>query len=340
MRPVADVLSRPRLGVMWCLLTGVIPKVCSSRLGSLTAGYGILTGMASLSVQRRNGTGTNQYQAKAAARPPAPSARLLNQASSAVRANPRAAAPAERHLCATGRHKYHLTEGAAASCAGGPAQYAALSNWQHIIPAPRRAAHGGPGPAVHGRQPQRPAAHGGPGPAVHGRQAADNPSSPPDILRALSRDPDVSVRCRVAGNPSSPPDILRALSRDPDVSVRCRVAGNPSSPPDILRELSQDPDADVRRYAARNESSQPGTLGRLSRDPDFFVRLGVAANISSPQKVLQRLLRDKYLDVQLAAAANPSLPRATLAMYQLTKVSDKERSQPQYQVVHGGGHGR
>ena len=314
MRPVADVLSRPRLGVMWCLLTGVIPKVCSSRLGSLTAGYGILTGMASLSVQRRNGTGTNQYQAKAAARPPAPSARLLNQASSAVRANPRAAAPAERHLCATGRHKYHLTEGAAASCAGGPAQYAALSNWQHIIPAPRRAAHGGPGPAVHGRQPQRPAAHGGPGPAVHGRQAADNPSSPPDILRALSR--------------------------DPDVSVRCRVAGNPSSPPDILRELSQDPDADVRRYAARNESSQPGTLGRLSRDPDFFVRLGVAANISSPQKVLQRLLRDKYLDVQLAAAANPSLPRATLAMYQLTKVSDKERSQPQYQVVHGGGHGR
>jgi len=273
--------------------------------------YGIPIGVTSQSGQRRNSAGANQYQTKTAVRPLAPNARLLSQISSAAGVNLQTPVSlAVRYSCATGRHKYHLTEKAAVDCAGGSAQYTALSNWDHIAPANNPAAHGGPGPATHGA---RRVAHGGPGPAVHGAQ-------------------DVYRRQQTSGDFGSLSNIVRRLSP----SMRRQTAGDPSSSPDLLRRLSQDLDPNVRRQVAGNENSPPGTLDRLSRDPVKDVRLGVAWNVSSPPRALRRLLQDQAEDVTLAAAENPNLPRAVLAMWQLTKTTDREKPKPQYQAGHGG----
>jgi len=64
----------------------------------------------------------------------------------------------------------------------------------------------------------------------------------------------------VAGNAATPPDVLRALSTDPETDVRYRVAGNAATPPDVLRALSTDPNPYVRRWVADNAATPPNVL--------------------------------------------------------------------------------
>ncbi len=54
---------------------------------------------------------------------------------------------------------------------------------------------------------------------------ADNPHTPPDILAALARRDEVSIRIAVGTNPLTSIETLHALSKDPDPRVREYVNG-------------------------------------------------------------------------------------------------------------------
>jgi 3-methyladenine DNA glycosylase AlkC len=124
----------------------------------------------------------------------------------------------------------------------------------------------------------------------------------PEIIIALARDKDISVRRHVAQNPSTPPEILIVLSRDEDIYVRREVAGNPSIPPEVLTALARDKDISVRRHVAQNPSTPPEVLTALARDKDPDIRFYVAKNPSMPLEILTALARDEDEDVRDAAA--------------------------------------
>jgi hypothetical protein len=143
---------------------------------------------------------------------------------------------------------------------------------------------------------------------------AENPSTPPDVLAALSADEGWEVRQGVAKNPSAPPDVLAALSADENYCVRQGVAENPSTPPYVLASLSADEDNSVRGRVARNPSTPPDVLAALSADEGWEVRAGVARNPSTPPDVLAALSADEYYYyVRQDVAKNPSTPPDVLA---------------------------
>jgi len=147
------------------------------------------------------------------------------------------------------------------------------------------------------------------------RHVAQNPSTPPEILIVLSRDEDIYVRREVAGNPSIPPEVLTALARDKDISVRRDVARNPSTPPEALTVLARDREVEMRSNVAGNPNTPPEVLTVLSRDEDVIVRSNVAENSSTPPEVLTALARDKDEYVRLNVARNPSTPPEVLTAF-------------------------
>ena len=78
---------------------------------------------------------------------------------------------------------------------------------------------------------------------------AQNPKTPPYILRELSKNTGISVSYRVAGNPSTPLDVLQEFLSDPDWVARAYAVGNPSIPKEVLNKLEQDENDFVRRRA-------------------------------------------------------------------------------------------
>ena len=78
--------------------------------------------------------------------------------------------------------------------------------------------------------------------------AAQHPSCPLEVLRALSRRFE-QARRGVATNPNCPPELLRRLAEDPDWRVRRRVAGNSNCPSAMLNRLQDDTSGQVRATA-------------------------------------------------------------------------------------------
>jgi hypothetical protein len=65
-------------------------------------------------------------------------------------------------------------------------------------------------------------------------------------LDALAQHSASRVRAIVAADPDTPPDLLRSLIVDDDISVKMAAALNPACPSDILRELCSDPSPAIR----------------------------------------------------------------------------------------------
>ena len=65
----------------------------------------------------------------------------------------------------------------------------------------------------------------------------------------LVRDPDATIRERLARNVCAEPEILELLGRDLDLVVRTSVAANESTPEEVRRRLARDAQASVRTAA-------------------------------------------------------------------------------------------
>jgi len=59
-------------------------------------------------------------------------------------------------------------------------------------------------------------------------------------------DTNLAARRKAARNPATPPDLLAAFVKDPDVGVRLNLVRNPATPPDVIKALKGDPDPDVQ----------------------------------------------------------------------------------------------
>jgi hypothetical protein len=77
-------------------------------------------------------------------------------------------------------------------------------------------------------------------------ELAEIPTTPPELLESLSKDPDDFVRKCVAKRSELPASIFWILASDSDVEVRCAVATNKEAPDEVLALLRNDPDAQVR----------------------------------------------------------------------------------------------
>lgn len=89
------------------------------------------------------------------------------------------------------------------------------------------------------------------------------------VARRLAMDSLSEVRVSVANNPGTPPDIMRILSNDDDPRVWMLAASHPSTPPDALHRL-----AGVLGAISANGSTVAGTytanslLAQLVRNPN------------------------------------------------------------------------
>ena len=78
---------------------------------------------------------------------------------------------------------------------------------------------------------------------------ADNPATPQEILRVLSKHKYISITYRIADNRNTPVDILREFAHDEHWAMRSRIAGHPSTPTDVISQLTKDGHEFVRRTA-------------------------------------------------------------------------------------------
>ncbi len=99
-----------------------------------------------------------------------------------------------------------------------------------------------------------------------------NPKTPAEILIALSRSKQSTVRSGVARNPATSQEVLRRLSTDDDDNVRIQVAINPDTPTETLYALSTDRHNLVRAYVSNNPKIPKEFLFRLAEDTDQTVR--------------------------------------------------------------------
>lgn len=136
--------------------------------------------------------------------------------------------------------------------------------------------------------------------------------------KALSVDPDVRQRCKVAQQPDVRPEILFYLADDSDAGVRSAVAENRATPRQADLILTRDEDESVRsRLAAKITALVPEFAGEerekiralshqvletLARDQAVKVRQIVAEalkdSVDAPVAVIQKLARD--IEIQVA----------------------------------------
>jgi len=78
---------------------------------------------------------------------------------------------------------------------------------------------------------------------------AGNPSTPKDILEALSKSKDHGVQIALANNPSISAEVVRWLFQEGDSATKKMLVDNPATPKEIVERLAQDTDADVGQFA-------------------------------------------------------------------------------------------
>ncbi len=122
----------------------------------------------------------------------------------------------------------------------------------------------------------------------------------PNVLVALSKDPDPAVRCAVAKNRAVKNFVVGRLTKDLSLEVRTAALLNPQT------------SWKMRLDGAANPDNKPETLDFLARmgiDEDkqgpevlaTMVRRAVALNPSTSSKTRQELAQDKSPEVRHAA---------------------------------------
>jgi len=154
-----------------------------------------------------------------------------------------------------------------------------------------------------------------------------NESTPPDVLRQLSKDSHAKVRSAVAKNKSTPLDVLMQLAKDSDTAVQSELAESDLKSPDLVQQLLETQWSTVISNIAQNESTPLDVLKMLSTntetyrhgilsDPyrtiDYPICLAVAMNKSTPAdvsaRVFSQLVNDPDVFVREAVAECKSTP--------------------------------
>ena len=133
------------------------------------------------------------------------------------------------------------------------------------------------------------------------RKLAKRANVQPEILYYLAQDQDSGVRAEIAANPSTPVQADETLSKDPDETVRERIAHKIAA---LVPELS----VDERERAG---SIVTGILETLARDEAVKIRRVLAESLKGakgvPVSVVEQLARDRDEEVCVPVLGNSPL---------------------------------
>ncbi|MCU7728524.1 hypothetical protein ODJ79_32840 [Actinoplanes sp. KI2] len=161
------------------------------------------------------------------------------------------------------------------------------------------------------------------------RMVAEHPGTPPEVVDALTDDPESEVRMwalwhtrtvallraglrgedrkGAAHNPLCPPHLLAEWRTDPDPSTRYAVLTNPATPAWVVDAAVNDPDDSNRAYAAASARSRDSIL-QAATSPETVLRRRAAVNPACPPDVLERLATDPDSHVRSALGLNQVCP--------------------------------
>ena len=149
---------------------------------------------------------------------------------------------------------------------------------------------------------------------------ADHPNAPPGVLERLLFDEYSLVRETAAANDSTPPQILREMTKENDCfyTLAKNVAMQSNAPPEILDFIAREAVASTRREAASNPNMSAETLAWLAANEcDRGVLCAVAARENLPADVAVRLSRHESPLVRGWLAASSSVSVSLLEMFAL-----------------------
>ncbi|WP_169702078.1 hypothetical protein [Janibacter terrae] len=155
--------------------------------------------------------------------------------------------------------------------------------------------------------------------------AAENPSTPPEVLAQLVEDDRWQVRFAVVDNPTAEALRIALSSSDPD--VRGLAAQRDDLNRAQVQQVLQDPAHSVREQLSL-VATDDEVMRRLARDPHPAVRASLASNSALPLDVLVTLARDGRAAVRSAAAASRRLPPEVL-----TELATDRSVQVQWNVL-------
>ncbi|QKW20384.1 hypothetical protein HUT16_16090 [Kitasatospora sp. NA04385] len=138
-----------------------------------------------------------------------------------------------------------------------------------------------------------------------------------DCLRHLLDHPDKGVRLHLAENELLTPDTLAVLARDPEPTVRSRVAVRPDATEELRAEI--EPGLPTRlpswwMHWVEDQHGDPAAMRQLAASASTRVREAVAGARTLPPDVLDLLSRDPATSVRYALVHHNEAPPAELLL--------------------------
>jgi hypothetical protein len=184
------------------------------------------------------------------------------------------------------------------------------------------------------------------------RLVADNPATPPDLLKSMIRRRDKTILGNLVANPNTPTEVLfklgkrfpeqflknpilsllllentHFLSEIPTKTVQQimehslkQLSGDGVqsqeneflTPEYVLQLLAKHKDSSIRYRMAENIATPISILQLLADDKNDYVRQHVALNINTPIYLLEKLAKDNAVWTRETVAQNPNTPLSVL----------------------------
>jgi hypothetical protein len=112
--------------------------------------------------------------------------------------------------------------------------------------------------------------------------SAQSQYTPTNLFCHLAKSNRQDVKYALCNNSLISIDVLSILAKDPDNSIRCRVAKHLNCNAAILESLANDPDDAVRFAIARNKNASKEILMKLVNDKNKLVKEEVLKNPNCP----------------------------------------------------------
>lgn len=132
---------------------------------------------------------------------------------------------------------------------------------------------------------------------------AGNPSTPPDVLTALTDDRHHRPRYGVAENPA--PAAVAAAMAAPQADVRVILAQRHDLTEEVETALLADPDVRVAE-SLLSSTRRAELVTRAAGSPDHRVRAAAARSEACPTTVLDQLSRDPRAEVRVCVVTHAS----------------------------------
>jgi hypothetical protein len=123
-------------------------------------------------------------------------------------------------------------------------------------------------------------------------------------------------RFLAARHPNCPPDLLTAISSDPEWRVRSGLLDNPNTPAALVQILVDAPDSgDIETIQFLSQPQISGQeLAQLAHDPNPEVRMALARHPDATPDVLGLLATDGVKEIRALAASHPRIKAADLEL--------------------------